>query len=91
MVDDKKILVFSMGGKEAAIEREDMKRDLAESFLIDKLGVKMVTYIGNCRYLLDEGKEKVSLNTNRNQQLTIEWADREEAEHLLEKSLDSLL
>jgi hypothetical protein len=89
MVDDK-ILIFSIGGKEAAIEREDMKRDIAESFLIDTLGVKMVTYIGNCRYLLDEGRPQVFLNTNRGQ-LTIEWASRDEAEHLLKNSLDSLL
>ncbi len=88
-MDEPLILVFSLNGKEAAIKREEMKLDVAESFLIDTLGVKMATYMGNYKYLLD-GNKMVKLNTNRGT-LVIEWATMEEAEHLLENSLDSLL
>lgn len=89
-MDEPLILVFSLNGKEAAIKREDMRRDVAEDLLIEKLGVTMATYIAKCRHLLDENQKRVKIKTNKGE-LIIEWATMAEADFLLENELDSLL
>ncbi len=87
----KKVLVFTLGDKEAAVERDEFIDSIAEEFLILKLGVNVQTYNGNFKYLVSESKQEVVLNTKDNRQLKIGWVEREEAGHLLENELDSLL
>jgi hypothetical protein len=87
----KKVLVFTLGDKEAAVERDEFIDGVAEEFLILKLGVNVQTYNGNYKYLVSGQKKEVCLNTKNKGQLKIAWVEREEAEHLLENTLDSLL
>ena len=87
----KKVLVFTLGDKEAAIERNEFVDGVAEEILIAKLGIKVQTYNGNYKYLVSGEKEEVTLNTGDGRQLKIGWVEREEVEHLLDQTLDSLL